>query len=1124
MVARRAAWGRVRRLVGRVAAVVAAVVLAAFVMLQLPSVRGRLLTWGVGLADRALPGRLTAGAVSWPRWGTLELHDVLWLAPADPATSRVDTLAAVTRVAAAVDVRALMRHEAVVEHLDVDAASLDVPAITALFPAAAVDSTATATDKAAGGFLHEGGAPGVPAAAVLDLRLGVGRAVVAPDLALANLRLVGRADLRSPGPSLAVDTLAVAVQAKQGMAVDLASGRLIARWRHDVRTVQLDTLALVVADAGPEPLRARWRKAALEPLRLDGAGRLQVEPDLAGSLRLRVAAPVAALAGDAWPAVVPRSDLEPFACVLAVEGARREGRVQGEVALRIDPLPALDRAELQVSIDAPLADPVSGRMTLDALDLAVTGAEAHADGRWDDGNLEARLVVAAQTPLPLLAMVLPAAGDAEGRMQFEAGIRGSMEAPQVTLKLGGGGRWSDWRVGRVDLDAAATRDRAEVTLAGTGFARGDSLLLGNADLQASVAAPRGELRTAGSFDAAVDATFGRAFGVAAGRVKGAASVDPRAPLGARVRLDSLSLRAPGVVVAVAASGDTGAFDLAADLALTAPCPLVERFAAPLAGGDYGLVTSLRLEGALSDPRGALQASGTLDAGPGAVPEFSVEAAGDRRRFAVRARADGGLVWHGQALADSLDLAVDRSDSAADGYRWRTAAAVRRGDLGAVLLLRARVDSVAVLSLDSLALDLAGQGLRLQRPATVIVDTAARCVTIDTLDLAGAAGFVQAGGRLAPDHARLEARVGLELSEDLLQDLAPAEIWSRDGGLDVKVDGGLMLEVAADTTVFAGSLAARAQPHREHGSVGARLDFRLDDGTAAGLAADFGIESADTTVLAGAVRWPGRFNRMTRRWEHASDGMVEILVPEQAIPMALLRTVLPPDMGLRGSVMVAADARLPVAAAADSQAGQVSGSVRTRRLRVELPANSRVELDADCRLEGSPLDPRLAGTVTVTSGFLRIPELPRNLHPAEGAPVLWTLAAADSSAAADGSAAPAWGADEKLRDAPVLPDLDLDLRLPGNLRIYGYGLDVEVAGDVNVRRGHDARGLPGPALRGQVRAVRGTLRFMNRNFEISRAEVHFTGKVPADPRLDLQLETRIEGTEIRLQVTGTARTR
>ena len=146
--------------------------------------------------------------------------------------------------------------------------------------------------------------------------------------------------------------------------------------------------------------------------------------------------------------------------------------------------------------------------------------------------------------------------------------------------------------------------------------------------------------------------------------------------------------------------------------------------------------------------------------------------------------------------------------------------------------------------------------------------------------------------------------------------------------------------------------------------------------------------------------------------------------------------------------------------------------------------------------------------------------------ADGLPALWALAAADSGAAAADTVAvfvrpEAKGPVLEAKGPAVLPDLDLKVTIPGNFRVHGYGLDVELAGDLQVDRGHDEDGRPQPRIVGDVRAVEGTLQFMNRVFRVERGDIGFHGAVPADPVLDMLLEADVSGTLVRIAVTGTA---
>ena len=203
---------------------------------------------------------------------------------------------------------------------------------------------------------------------------------------------------------------------------------------------------------------------------------------------------------------------------------------------------------------------------------------------------------------------------------------------------------------------------------------------------------------------------------------------------------------------------------------------------------------------------------------------------------------------------------------------------------------------------------------------------------------------------------------------------------------------------------------------------------------------------------------------------------------------------------------------------------MTGFVRAPQLAVRLPNRSRLDTNVDLQFTGDLQDPIVGGQITVKSGFFRLPELPRSLLPAEGEPLLW---ASNDSVSAVPEALRAFvkpdaaGPELSPSGPGFLPEMDLKILIPGNLRIHGYGLDIELAGDLHVGRGFDEDDMPQPKIHGNVNVVQGTLQFMNRVFKVERGEARFNGAVPPDPALDLKLEANVSGTLVRIQVSGQA---
>ena len=362
---------------------------------------------------------------------------------------------------------------------------------------------------------------------------------------------------------------------------------------------------------------------------------------------------------------------------------------------------------------------------------------------------------------------------------------------------------------------------------------------------------------------------------------------------------------------------------------------------------------------------------------------------------------------------------------------------------------------------------------------------------------------------------------------MLQELAPSSFWSEDGGRELLVRGEVDLAGTRADPEFTGDLAATLRPRRDRPDrpdLGVRLDFGLATGDTSGLAAAFAVTSGDTVLLHGRAVLPGRYDD-GGGWRVEDGESLLLDLPEQSLPLRRFTSLIPGELQAAGTVTVGAQLSIPPGRPDEERPGELMGVLRTDRVRLVGPNRSRAEVEVDCRLAGTALDPRLEGTITIPSAFLRLPEMPRSLHEVEGQALLWDAARTDTAGVARSlpDAADAdWGPEivEKV-PPPIMPDLGLRIVMPGNLRINGYGVDAELAGEVEVTRGFDEDGIPGPALTGKVVTVAGTVKVLSRVFEIQVCEALFTGKVPADPELTMNMLADVSGTSIRVQVSGRA---
>jgi hypothetical protein len=136
--------------------------------------------------------------------------------------------------------------------------------------------------------------------------------------------------------------------------------------------------------------------------------------------------------------------------------------------------------------------------------------------------------------------------------------------------------------------------------------------------------------------------------------------------------------------------------------------------------------------------------------------------------------------------------------------------------------------------------------------------------------------------------------------------------------------------------------------------------------------------------------------------------------------------------------------------------------------------------------------------------------------ADGATEIPTASGADTVAAAPEP--PPAREVPQAASGPADADLNLDVTvtIPSGLWIRGRGLDVELGGDLRlVKKGAY------PTVSGELQAIGGKLVFLGRIFHVERGQVIFYGGDEINPSLDLALSTNIEGTIVRVLLSGTA---
>jgi hypothetical protein len=313
-----------------------------------------------------------------------------------------------------------------------------------------------------------------------------------------------------------------------------------------------------------------------------------------------------------------------------------------------------------------------------------------------------------------------------------------------------------------------------------------------------------------------------------------------------------------------------------------------------------------------------------------------------------------------------------------------------------------------------------------------------------------------------------------------------------------------------------------------------LSDKIPDTPTPGLAAYFELLSPSGPEAGGTLVYPLEWSLSPPDIRALEDGELQLLASSDGLELSDFDNLLPPNYGLKGTATFRVEAKGPVIDPA------LEGKLEAKRVEVSMADGSNASASGDVILSGARKSPALDGTVEIHKGVILIPDRPRELHPAEGTAVLWELEGGDSPDAiqdgrAEESADSTWaerdpsGADageqvteasgaQSVSDSLRTPlDLDVGIVIPAGLWIRGRGLEVEMAGDLRLIQKGGA-----PTVAGNLKAVRGRLSFLGRQFAVERGGAVFYGGDEINPSLDLVLATNVEGTIIRVLFGGTAK--
>ncbi len=247
-------------------------------------------------------------------------------------------------------------------------------------------------------------------------------------------------------------------------------------------------------------------------------------------------------------------------------------------------------------------------------------------------------------------------------------------------------------------------------------------------------------------------------------------------------------------------------------------------------------------------------------------------------------------------------------------------------------------------------------------------------------------------------------------------------------------------------------------------------------------------------------------------EVRKDQELQFHLASEELTLSEFDALLPPHMGMEGKCRIRLDAIGP------QENPNLTGEFSLRDFQISLEDGSNVAAQGNLRLEGTATRPSLKGAIEIQKGILRIPDPPKNLHPAEGSAILWEQQVEDTlreQLPIGGQTTPPEGTTGFIKKENVEAEIDVSVRIPSGVWVQGQGLNVELAGELHLVQ----KGIY-PTVAGELHAVRGNLIFIGRNFNMEKGSVGFFGEDKIDPSLDIAMSTKVEGVLIRIAFRGT----
>jgi hypothetical protein len=602
--------------------------------------------------------------------------------------------------------------------------------------------------------------------------------------------------------------------------------------------------------------------------------------------------------------------------------------------------------------------------------------------------------------------------------------------------------------------------------------------------------------------------------------------------GERIQLDSVRVALFGTVIDIDGTIAEN-MDLAVELVMQDASLLKRWRSEQTADLDLRLSLSATVHGPRAAP--ALDADFEIDA---RKPDLAVEDLRGRLRFSdpdvdLQIEIASGLTIGQRSFETVKATFTGELPDSARPFAGRFFLAAQ-GELQSIGARGAvSVGDALSLAVDSLDVAYKGHHLTARQPFSFLQDPARSLLRVTNLDLVGDLGRVRCAGGVTPDSLGLDLAIDLQLPKALLTDLLPAaaNVLAETDTLFARGNARFAGTPAAPVGYCALESGVRGREALEALTLALSVwllpaeettvaGFGLPDSVAEppadapqpGVAAALRLDSQGIPRLKGSLRYPASLSLLPLSLEPSDAGTFMLSVDSEMIELSEFQRFLPPGITVNGQCRLAAE----IESAGEEYA--IAGKLEVPAFEGRMDDGSWISTHGHVDLAGTLRSPIIAGRIDVEGGLLRIPEIPKQLHPVEGEAMLWTTSGAHKDSLAAGAEemlAEALPAPVDTPTAAAGPDVTLVLSCPNNLWLRGQRLDVELAGDL---RGGLRAGRP--RVDGELRALQGTFKFMGRVFTVERGVVLFYGdEAEIDPELDLRLTTDLERIRYRIEITG-----